>query len=79
VHNILRLMPFSGGASSAYSSGKALVDLTGGDTYATKPPFTSLYQSCRSVAGSTIPPALHETGVIPQPSTMFPSSASWLL
>lgn len=79
IHNILRLMPFSGSPSAAYYPGKSLVDLSGGDTYGTNPPFTSLYSTCRNIAGSTLPLALHETGVVPQPSTMFPSSAPWLL
>lgn len=79
LHNLIRLMPFSGGPGAAYYPGKAMVDVTGGDTYATNPPFSSLYASSRNVAGSTIPLALHETGVVPQPSTMFPSTAPWLL
>jgi len=79
IHNLVRLMPFSGSPSSAYYPGKAFVDVTGGDTYATNPPFSSLYNASRNVGGATIPLALHETGVVPQPSTMFPSTAPWLL
>ena len=79
IHNLVRLMPFSGSPSSAYYPGKAFVDVTGGDTYATNPPFSSLYTASRNVGGATIPLALHETGVVPQPSTMFPSTAPWLL
>ena len=79
IHNIVRLMPFSGSPTADYYPGKAYVDITGGDTYGTNPPFSSLYSSCRTVGGTTIPLALHETGVVPQPSTMFPSSAPWLL
>ncbi|HYQ30307.1 MAG TPA: glycosyl hydrolase [Polyangiaceae bacterium] len=79
IHNLVRLMPFSGSPDSAYYPGKAFVDVTGGDTYATNPPFSALYTATRNVGGSTIPLALHETGVVPQPSTMFPSTAPWLL
>ena len=79
IHNLVRLMPFSGSPNSAYYPGKAFVDVTGGDTYGTNPPFSSLYTASRNVGGATIPLALHETGVVPQPSTMFPSAAPWLL
>jgi hypothetical protein len=33
----------------------------------------------KGIAGSTMPLTLHETGKIPQPSTMFPTAAPWLL
>ena len=79
IHNIIRLMPYSGSPSAAFYPGKALVDLTGGDTYGSNAPFTGLYSSCRNVGGSSIPLTLHETGIIPQPSTMFPSAAPWLM
>ncbi len=79
VHNIVRLMPFSGSPSASYFPGKDLVDISGPDTYDTSPPFGSLYSSSASFIGSTMPIPLHETGTIPQPSTMFPSTAPWLL
>jgi len=79
VHNILRLMPFSGSPNSSFYPGKAQVDLVGPDTYATNPPFGGTFNATSSIVGSTVPIALHETGVIPQPSTMFPSAAPWLL
>lgn len=79
LHNLIRLMPYSGSPSAAYYPGKEFVDVTGGDTYGNNPPFSSLYSSCRGIGGTTIPLALHETGVVPQPSAMFPTSAPWLL
>jgi hypothetical protein len=79
IHNIVRLMPYSGSPSATDYPGNALVDVTGGDTYGTNVPFTSLYSTCKTIGGSTIPLALHETGTIPQPSNMFPTSAPWLL
>jgi Glycosyl hydrolase family 26 len=79
VHNIVRLMPFSGSPDKEKFPGKALVDITGGDTYGTNPPFASLYTAAKNVGGSTMPLALHETGSVPQPSTMFPTAAPWLL
>ena len=79
IHNIVRLMPFSGSANAGYYPGKAQVDLAGPDTYATNPPFASTFSATSNIVGSTIPIPLHETGTIPQPSTMFPSAAPWLL
>ena len=79
IHNIIRLMPYSGSPSAAFYPGKAQVDLTGGDTYGNNAPFTGLYSSCRNIAGTSLPLTLHETGIIPQPSTMFPSAAPWLM
>jgi hypothetical protein len=77
--NIIWLMPFSGSPSSAFYPGKALVDVSGGDTYGSNQPFTSLYSTCKGIMGSTIPIALHETGLIPTPSAMFPTAAPWIL
>ena len=79
VHNIVRLMPFSGSPSSSFYPGGMATDLAGPDTYATNPPFASTYSATASFVGSTTPIPLHETGTIPQPATMFPSAAPWLL
>jgi hypothetical protein len=79
LNNILWLVPFSGSPNSAYYPGKAFADIAGPDTYGTNPPFTSNYNSARTIVGTAIPIALHETGTIPQPSTMFPTAAPWLL
>ncbi|MGB7812349.1 MAG: glycosyl hydrolase [Polyangia bacterium] len=77
--NIIWLMPFSGSPSAAFYPGKQYVDVSGGDTYGTNQPFTSLYSTCKGIMGSTIPIALHETGLIPTPSAMFPTAAPWIL
>jgi hypothetical protein len=79
VHNIVRLMPFSGSPNAGFYPGKTQVDLAGPDTYATNPPFSGTFSSTASFVGSTTPIPLHETGTIPQPATMFPSAAPWLL
>jgi len=79
IHNLVRLMPYSGSPTGSYFPGKDSVDISGGDTYGSNVPFTSLYASMKSIAGTTMPLALHETGKVPQPSTMFPSAAPWLL
>jgi hypothetical protein len=79
LNNILWLAPSSGSPNGSWYPGKSYVDLAGPDTYASNPPFTSLYSSARNVIGATVPIPLHETGVVPQPSTMFPSAAPWVL
>lgn len=78
VHNIVRLMPFSGSPNAGFYPGKAQVDLAGPDTYATNPPFGGMFTTTEGFVGTTTPIPLHETGTIPQPSTMFPSAAPWL-
>jgi hypothetical protein len=79
LNNIVWLMPFSGSPGSAYFPGKTYVDIAGSDTYGTNQPFTSLYSSTRGVVGATMPAPLHETGLIPTPSAMFPTAAPWVL
>ena len=79
LNNIIWLMPFSGSPTASFFPPKAYVDISGGDTYGTNQPFTSLYNSCRGIMGSTMPIALHETGLIPTPSAMFPTAAPWVL
>ncbi|MGB8295760.1 MAG: glycosyl hydrolase, partial [Polyangia bacterium] len=78
-NNIIWLMPYSGSPTSAYWPGPTMVDISGGDTYGSNQPFTSLYSSCKGIMGSTMPIALHETGLIPTPSAMFPTAAPWIL
>ena len=79
LNNLIWLAPSSGSPNASWYPGKAYVDLAGPDTYATNPPFTSLYSSARNIIGTTVPIPLHETGVVPQPSTMFPTAAPWVL
>ena len=79
LNNILWLVPFSGASNAAYYPGKSFVDIAGPDTYSTNPPFTSTYNVAVNAIGSLNLVALHETGTIPQPDTMFPNTAPWLL
>jgi beta-mannanase len=79
LKNIIWLMPFSGTPSSAFLPPKSNYDIAGPDTYDTNQPFTSLFSTAKGVIGSTVPIPLHETGLVPSPSQMFPSSAPWLL
>ena len=78
-NNLIWLMPYSGSPTSAYWPGPTMVDISGGDTYGSNQPFTGLYSSCKGVMGSTMPIALHETGLIPTPSAMFPTAAPWIM
>jgi Glycosyl hydrolase family 26 len=79
LNNLIWLTPFSGSPNSGYYPGKAYLDLSGPDTYGTNQPFTGLYSQAKGVIGSTVPIPLHETGMIPDPSKMFPTAAPWLL
>ena len=79
LNNIIWLMPYSGSPTGSFYPGASVVDIAGGDTYGTNQPFSSLYSSVKGIAGSTMPLALHETGLIPTPSAMFPTAAPWIL
>lgn len=79
LKNLIWLLPTSGSPSAEYNPGKAFYDLAGGDTYGNNQPFTSLYSQSKSIWGSTVPIPLHETGLIPTPSQMFPTAAPWIM
>lgn len=81
VHNVLWVLGYGhDGAVADFWPGKAYVDLGGIDEYDKgTQPFTDLYNGTKSVVGATAPIPLHETGTIPQPSAMFPSTAPWLM
>src|SRR4029078_3611862 len=80
VHNLVYLHPFNGSPSSAWYPGKQYVDIGGADTYARdhRPP-NSMYNSARSVYGSTMRIALHENGRIPDPAQLQSAGARWVL
>jgi hypothetical protein len=81
LNNIIWLMPFSGlngiaaTSFSAYFPGKDVVDLSGPD-YSLD---AATYAKVKTVVGNTMPIPLHENGNMPDPATMFPSSAPWVL
>jgi len=81
VHNALWVLGYAhDGAMAEYWPGKDYTDLGGIDQYDKgTQPFASLFTGTKAVVGSTIPIPLHETGTIPQPSAMFPSTAPWVL
>jgi hypothetical protein len=81
LNNIIWLMPFSGLNSSsaaqfgAYFPGKDVVDLSGPDYQSDSATFAKV----KSVVGATMPIPLHESSKLPDPATMFPSSAPFVL
>ena len=81
LNNIIWLMPFSGLNSiaatsfSAFFPGKNVVDLSGPD-YSSD---SATYTKVKGVVGATMPIPLHESSNFPNPSTLFPSSAPWVL
>ncbi len=81
IHNVLWVMGYGhDGAMAAYWPGAEYTDLGGIDQYDKgNQPFAEHYQSTKAVVGPTMPIPLHETGTIPQPSAMFPSTAPWVL
>lgn len=88
LNNLIWMLPFARNPAPAYFPGKAYVDIAGADTYyqyvspdqQRPPPFTELFNATRTVAGTSIPLALHETDILPQPSTMFGTGqAGWVL
>jgi hypothetical protein len=81
VHNALWVLGYAhDGAMAEYWPGKDYTDLGGIDQYDKgTQPFANLFTGTKAVVGSTIPIPLHETGTIPQPSAMFPSTAPWVL
>jgi hypothetical protein len=80
LHNIIWLMPFSGlngltgDKFSPYFPGKDVVDLSGPDYQSDSATFAKV----KTVVG-TMPVPLHESSKLPDPSTMFPSSAPFVL
>ena len=81
LHNIIWLMPLSGlnGFTAAqfgvYFPGKDTVDLSGPDYQSDSATFAKV----KTVVGATMPIPLHESSKLPDPATMFPSSAPFVL
>jgi mannan endo-1,4-beta-mannosidase len=81
LHNIIWLMPFSGlnnfpaAQFGVYFPGKEVVDLSGPDYQSDSATFAKV----KTVVGNTMPIPLHESSKLPDPSTMFPSSAPFVL
>ena len=80
LHNLVWMLLYDGSPVASFFPPKTYVDVAGGHTYGTNPPFSSLYSAVKVIAGGTMPLALHETGTVPQPSTCFAGNAApWIL
>jgi hypothetical protein len=80
LDNLVWLAPSSGTVDAAWYPGQGPARPGGGRTRTTPPPpFSGMYSAAKAVIGSTVPIPLHETGTVPQPSTMFPTAAPWVL
>jgi hypothetical protein len=79
LDNLVWLAPASDSPVAGWFPSKMVADLRGPDTYASNAPFSDLYDAARSIVGDGVPIPLHETGTVPQPDTMFPSAAPWVL
>jgi hypothetical protein len=80
IHNVLWVMGFGHDGAMADYNPAGYTDLGGIDQYDKgKQPFVQQWQSSKTVFGTKVPIPLHETGTIPQPSAMFPSTAPWVL
>ncbi len=81
LDNLLWLHPYNGEPQASFYPGKAYVDVAGADTYSSSQPFTTMYQNVENIVGSTLPIALHENGLMPDPDDMFANGgqAPWLL
>jgi hypothetical protein len=77
--NLVWLAPSSGTIDSSWYPGKTYLDIAGPDTYETNQPFTTMFTNAKKVIGNDVPIALHETGLVPTPSAMFPTAAPWVL
>jgi Glycosyl hydrolase family 26/Cellulose or protein binding domain len=80
LHNLVWLMPYDGSPDASFNPGKAYYDIGGADTYASDHgPLTSLFNSTKSIFGSTVPIALHENGRIPDPAQLQSTATRWVL
>jgi hypothetical protein len=81
LNNLVWLHPFDGTPPAAFYPGKSMVDVGGADTYASNTPFTALFNSTRTIVGTTLPISLHENGLMPDPAIMFGAATKtpWVL
>jgi hypothetical protein len=63
----------------SWDPGKDYYDIAGPDTYDIWSPFAGQFSASRAIVGNTVPIALQENGLIPDPSQMFNGNqAPWL-
>jgi beta-mannanase len=78
---VLWLLPYDGSPDASFYPGSNRVDLAGADNYNSAydySPMTSLYDSTRTIAGTTLPIALHENGPMPDPDQLQSSKTNWI-
>ena len=77
LNNLIWVLGYDGSPSSSYNPGDGYFDIVGGDTYGTDSPYGSIYNSCKSIHGSTIPVCMHECGTIPNPDQCQSQGIMW--
>lgn len=80
ITGVLWLLPYDGSPQASFYPGKEYVDIAGADNYDAAydySPMTSIFDATRTIAGSTIPIALHENGPIPDPDQLQSSMTNW--
>jgi len=81
IKGVLWILPYDGSPQALFYPGSNRVDLAGADTYNNAydySPATALFDATRTIAGATIPIALHENGPIPDPDQLQSAKANWL-
>lgn len=71
LHNLLWFLGYDGSPNAAYNPGEGYFDMVGSDTYSGGGTYAAQYNSCKTIHGTTIPIALHECGVAPDPAANF--------
>ncbi len=78
---VLWLLPYDGTPQATFYPGNAYVDIAAADNYNAAldyAPMTSIFDATRTIAGSTIPIALHENGPIPDPDQLQSTKTNWV-
>jgi beta-mannanase len=81
LKGVLWLMPYDGSPQASFYPGKPYVDIAGADNYDAAfdySPMTSIFNATRTIAGATIPIALHENGPMLDPDQLQSTQTKWL-
>jgi hypothetical protein len=80
LHNLIWMHPYNGSPQASFYPGRQYVDIGGADTYANNHnPLAAMFNTTRSIYGTTIPIALHENGPIPDPDQLQSQGVRWVL
>lgn len=78
LDNLIWVMCHSGTPKADWNPGPGYVDLAGGDTYAgSNDPQLGIFNTVKTIYGSTMPKTLHECGILPDPDRAFAQGATW--